>query len=118
LHTIFRTALAFDLKALSAEQYGCTLLQVDDLLLAGPTWEDHMDGTHLLLLYGKQDIKFLGKKPRFAKTLSNTSAFTYSRDNAGSALKRNRLSIPSQPPRPTSKLQSFGELQVLPNLDP
>jgi hypothetical protein len=30
-----------NLKAFSADQHGCTLLQyVDDLLLAGPTWED------------------------------------------------------------------------------
>jgi hypothetical protein len=64
-----------------------------------------MDGTHLLLLYGKQDIKFLGKKPRFAKTLSNTSAFTCPRGNAVSALRGNRLYVPSRPLRPTGKLE-------------
>jgi hypothetical protein len=48
--TIFRTALASNLKAFSANQHSCTLLQyVDDLLLAGPTWEDCMEGFHLLL---------------------------------------------------------------------
>jgi hypothetical protein len=42
--------LASDLKAFSADQHGCTLLQyVDDLLLAGPTLEDCMEGTLLLL---------------------------------------------------------------------
>jgi hypothetical protein len=49
LPTIFGTVLASDLKAFSANQHGCTLLQyIDDLLLAGPTWEDCMEGTHLI----------------------------------------------------------------------
>jgi hypothetical protein len=48
--TIFRTALAYDLKAFSANQHSCTLLQyVDDLLLARPTQEDCMEVMHLLL---------------------------------------------------------------------
>jgi hypothetical protein len=48
--TIFGTALASDLKAFLTKQHGCTLLQyVDDLLLAGPTQEDCMEGTCLLL---------------------------------------------------------------------
>jgi hypothetical protein len=52
--TIFRTALASGLKAFSADQHGCTLIQyVDDLLLAVPTREDCMEGTFLLLFYGK-----------------------------------------------------------------
>jgi hypothetical protein len=47
---IFGTALVSDLKAFLANQHGCTPLQyVDDLLLAGPTQEDCMEGTHLLL---------------------------------------------------------------------
>jgi hypothetical protein len=47
---IFGTVLASDLKAISADQHSCTLLQyIDDLLLAGLTWEDCMEGTHLLL---------------------------------------------------------------------
>jgi hypothetical protein len=47
--TIFETALASDLKAFSADQHGCTLLQfVDDLLLAGPTQKDYMEGTCFL----------------------------------------------------------------------
>jgi hypothetical protein len=42
--------LASDLKPFSANQHGCTLLQyTDDLLLAGPTQEDCMKGTCLLL---------------------------------------------------------------------
>jgi hypothetical protein len=48
--TVFGTALAYNLKAFSANQNGCTLLQyIDDLLLAGPTQEDCVEGTHLLL---------------------------------------------------------------------
>jgi hypothetical protein len=50
LPTIFRSALASNLKAFSADQHGCILLQyIDDLLLAGPTWEECMEGMHLLL---------------------------------------------------------------------
>jgi hypothetical protein len=46
--TIFRTAS--NLNAFSANQHGCTLLQyIDDLLLAGPIWEDCMEGTHHFL---------------------------------------------------------------------
>jgi hypothetical protein len=42
--------LASVLKAFSADQHGFILLQyVDDLLLAGPTWEDCLEGMHLLL---------------------------------------------------------------------
>jgi hypothetical protein len=48
--TIFGTALACDLKAFSADQHICTLLQyVDDLLLAGPTEEDCIERTRFLL---------------------------------------------------------------------
>jgi hypothetical protein len=112
--TIFRTALASNLKAFSANQHGYTLLQnVDDLLLSGPTQEDCMERTHLLLLfYGRQDTKSLGKGPRFAKTLSNTSAFTCPRGNTGSALRGSRLYVPSQSLRPAGKLESFWDLQV------
>jgi hypothetical protein len=44
--TIFGTALASDLKAFSADQHGCTLLQyIDDLLLANQlrktAWKGH-----------------------------------------------------------------------------
>jgi hypothetical protein len=33
------------------------------------------------------------------------------------ALRGNRLSVPSQPPRPAGKSENFGELQVSLNLD-
>jgi hypothetical protein len=66
---IFRAALASNLKALSANQHGCTIFQyVDDLLLAGQTQKACMERMCLLLFYGRQDTKSLGKRPRFAKT--------------------------------------------------
>jgi hypothetical protein len=68
--------------------------------------------TFSFVFYGKQNKKSLGKRPRFSKMLSNASAFTCSRGNAGLALRENRLYVPSQPPRLTSKLESFWELQV------
>jgi hypothetical protein len=40
--------------------------------------------------------------------LSNTSAFTCPWGNAGSTLKGNRLSVPSQPLRPISKSEFLG----------
>jgi hypothetical protein len=61
--TIFGTALASNLKAFSANQHGCILLQhVDDLLLAGPSWEDCMEGTSLLSLLWEAGYKVPRKK--------------------------------------------------------
>jgi hypothetical protein len=81
--TIFGTALASGLKAFSIDQHGCTLLQyVDDLLLAGPTQEDSLEGTHLFSPFcERQDIKFPEGKLRFARILSNTSGFTCHKGN-------------------------------------
>jgi hypothetical protein len=62
------------------------------------------------LFYGRQDTKSLRKRPRFAKTLSNTLAFTCPRGNVVSALRGNRLYVPLQ--RPTGKLDISWELQV------
>jgi hypothetical protein len=46
---IFGTALVSNLMAFLADQNGCTVLQsLDDLLFAGPTQEDCMEGTCLL----------------------------------------------------------------------
>jgi hypothetical protein len=64
---IFGDALASNLKAFLAYQHSCILLQyVGDLLLAGPTQEDCMEGMHLLLSllykagYKKESSNFLG----------------------------------------------------------
>jgi hypothetical protein len=67
------------------------------------------------LFYEIHDIKSLRKRLRFAKTLSNTSAFTCLRDSAGSAPRGHRLFVLFQPPRPASKSESFWELL---NLNP
>jgi hypothetical protein len=105
--------LASDLKAFSANQHSCTLLQyVDDLLLDGLTWEECMEGTHFFLFYERQDTKSPGKKLRFSKALSNTMAFTCSRDSAGLALRGNKLFVLFQPLRTAGKSGSFWELQV------
>jgi hypothetical protein len=118
--TIFRTALASYLKVFSANQHDCTLLQyIDDLLLAGPilarrtVWKGLASS---FLFYERQNAKSLGKRPRFAKTLSNTSDFNCSRGNAGSVLGGNRLYVPSQPPLANQRV--FGSCRFLPNLDP
>jgi hypothetical protein len=49
------------------------------------------------LLYGRQDTKSLGKRPRFSKKPSNTLVFTCHRDSAGLAPRENKLSVPSGP---------------------
>jgi hypothetical protein len=64
-------------------------------------WKGH---AFSFLFYVKQDTKSLGKRPRFVKTLSNTSAFTCPRGNTGSALRGNRLYVPSLPLRLTGLL--------------
>jgi hypothetical protein len=69
-----------------------------------------MEGTHLLLsLLWEVGTKFLRRRPIFAKTLSNTSAFTCHRGNAGLALRENKLSVPFWLSRPTGKSESFGQ---------
>jgi hypothetical protein len=60
--------------------------------LGRTVWKGH---TFSFLFNGRQDRRSLEKRPRFAKTLSNTSAFTCPRGNAVSALRENRLYVPS-----------------------
>jgi hypothetical protein len=69
LPTIFGTALASDLKAFSADQHGCTLFQcIDDLLLAGPTQEDCMEGKHRLFsLSWEAGYKVSKEKPQICQ---------------------------------------------------
>jgi hypothetical protein len=97
--TIFGTALASDLKAFSANQHGCTLLQyVDHLLLAGPTWEDCMEGTCLLFsLLWEAGYKVSRKKAQVCQNTVKCLGFHLSQGNAGSALRGNRLSVPTSP---------------------
>jgi hypothetical protein len=59
-----------------------------------------------------RDTKFLRRRPRFAKTPSNTLAFTCHRSNPGSAPRENKLSVPFQPSRPADRSERFWELKV------
>jgi hypothetical protein len=107
--TIFGTALVSDLKAFSADQHDCTLLQyVDDLLLAGPlrriVWKELAPFSPFC---GRQDLRVPKRKLRFAGILSNTLGFTCHKDNIDWALRGNRLFAPCQPPRPINKLENF-----------
>jgi hypothetical protein len=61
---------------------------------------------------GRPTIRFLKRKLRFARILSNTSAFTYHEDNVDSALRENRLSVPFWPPRHIDGLENFYRMQV------
>jgi hypothetical protein len=82
---IFGIALASNLKAFSAVQHGCILLQyVDDLLLAGPTLEDCMEGIHLLLsLLWEAGYKVSRKKAQiFQNTVKYPSFHLFQEQNS------------------------------------
>jgi hypothetical protein len=66
----------------------------------------------LLSLLWEAGYKVFRKKAQICKILSNTLAFIYPRGNTVSALRENRLSVPSQSPRPASKSDNFWDLQV------
>jgi hypothetical protein len=80
---------------------------MDYLLLFWPTQEECMEGIHLLL------FSFMGGRIQCISEegpdLSNTSACTCHRGNAGLALRENKLSVPFWPLKPTSKSESFWE---------
>jgi hypothetical protein len=118
--TIFGTALVSDLKAFSANQHDCTLLQyIDDLLLTGPSQEDCVERTCLLLsLSWKAGYKISSKKAQICKIPSNTSGFTCHKDNVEWALRGNRLSAPFQPQDPLTNLRISRCCRFLPDLDP
>jgi hypothetical protein len=54
---------------------------------------------------GRQDIRFLERKLRFARILSNTSDFTCHKDNVYWTLRENKVSILT--PKPVNKLENF-----------
>jgi hypothetical protein len=58
-------------------------------------------------IYGRQDIRFYERKPRFARILSNISGFTCHKDNTDWSLRGNRPSVPFWPPRPIDRLENF-----------
>jgi hypothetical protein len=62
--------------------------------------------TFSFLFYGRQHTKSLGKRPRFSKTPSNTSAFTCPRDNESLALRKQAVcSIPA--PKTSQQITEF-----------
>jgi hypothetical protein len=83
--------------------------------LGRTAWKGH---TFSFLFYGKQVIKSLGKKPRFAKALSNPLASTYPRGNASLALRGNRLYVHLRPYDPQVNQRILGSCRFLSNLDP
>jgi hypothetical protein len=65
---LFGMALVSDLKVFSANQHGYTLLQYIDDLMAGPTQEDFMEGTSLLLsLLWKAGYKVFQKEAQICQ---------------------------------------------------
>jgi hypothetical protein len=96
--TIFGTALASDLKAFSADWHSCTLLQyVDDLLLAGPTREDCMEGTHLLLsLLWEAGYKVSRKKAQICQGPVKSLGFHLSQGQCKLGPERKQAVCPSQ----------------------
>jgi hypothetical protein len=96
--------LASNLKAFSANQHGCPLLQyIDDLLLAGPTQEDCMEGMCLLLcLLWKAGYKVSRKK---AQICQNTVKYLSFHLSQGLSLRGNR-DIPA--PKTHQQIRVFG----------
>jgi hypothetical protein len=107
------TVLVYDLKVFLAKQHGCTLLQyMDDLLLAGPTWEDCMEGIGLLLsLLWEPVYEVSQKKAQICQDTIKYLTFHLSQGQCRLNPKR-KQTVPFQSPRPTGKSQSFWELQV------
>jgi hypothetical protein len=95
LPTVFRTVLASDLKAFSANQHGCTfLLNVDGL-----TQEDCVEGTHLLLsVLWEAVYKLSRKKGQICQNTVKYLGFQLSKGQCrlGPERKENRLYVPSQ----------------------
>jgi hypothetical protein len=104
--TIFRTALASDLKVFSDDQPGCILLQyIDDLLMAAPTREDCMEGNHLLFsLLWKARYKVTRKKVQIYQNTVKDLGFHMFRGIAGSALPERKHAV-SFIPAPNTHLQ-------------
>jgi hypothetical protein len=102
--TVFETALASNLKAFSGNQHGYTLLQeVDDLLLAGPTQDDFMKGTHhLLSLLWEAEYKISRKKAHICQNIVKYLGFQLSQGQH--RLGASRLYVLSQPLKPAVKL--------------
>jgi hypothetical protein len=103
------TALVSDLKAFFAIQHGCTLFQyIDELLLAGPTQKDCMEGTCLLVSFlRKAGYKVSQKKAQIHQDIVKYIKFHLDKDNADLALRGKKPSVPFWPPRPINRLRNF-----------
>jgi hypothetical protein len=98
-----------DLKAFSADRHSCTLLQnVDDLLLAGSTLEECMEGTHLLLsLLWKAGNKVSRKKAQICQNTVKYLGFHLSQGQhkLGPERKQAVSSIPA--PKTSRQIREF-----------
>jgi hypothetical protein len=81
---------------------------MDNLLLAGPTQEDCMEGTRLLLSFlWEAGYKVSQRKAQIFQNTVKYLGFHLSQGNTGSALRENKLSVPFQPQRPASESENF-----------
>jgi hypothetical protein len=107
--TIFRSVLASNLNAFSADQHNFTLLQdIVDLLLAGPTLEDCMEGLCLLLSFlWEGGYKVSRKKAQFCQnTVKYLSFHLFQGQHRPSPERKQALcSIPN--PKTHQKIRQF-----------
>jgi hypothetical protein len=107
--TIFGTALASDLKAFSANWHSCTLLQyIDNLLLAGPTQEDYMEGTCLLLsLLWEAGYKVSRKKAQICQNTVKYLSFHLSQGQCKLGLERKQTVYSIPDPKTRKQIRKF-----------
>jgi hypothetical protein len=119
--TIFGTALASYRKAFLANLHGCILLQdLDDLLLAGPTWEDCMEreeSLHLSLL-PEAGYKVSRKRAQICQNIVKYLGFHLFQGQCklGPDRKQAVCSIPT--PKTHQQIRVLGSCRFLLNLDP
>jgi hypothetical protein len=111
---IFRSALAYDHKALSADQHSYTVLHyVDDLLLAGPTQEDCNEGTRLLLsLLWEAGYKVSWNKTQICQDTVKYLDFHLFQGQHGLAPERKQPVCSILTPITAGKSESYWEPQV------
>jgi hypothetical protein len=116
--TIFGTSLASNLKAL-ADQHSCTCLYyIDDLLLAGPTREDCMEGTHLLLfLLWEAGCKVFRKKVQICQNSVKYLSFHLSQDQCRLVPERKQAVCSIPAPKTFWQIRVFGSCRFMLNLD-
>jgi hypothetical protein len=117
--TIFRTALASDLKAFSANQHGCTLLQyIDDLLQAGPTQKNCIEGMHLLSLLCEAGYKVSWKKAQIYQNTIKYLGFHLLQSQHRLSPERKQAVCSILAPKVHQQIRVFGSHRFLLNLDP